>query len=102
MRYSPPSPCCAGFFIIVEFDGIKNTLHDTHQTVKITTITGDIMSKILKELARGAASGKVLKLTGEDIQAHINNGLIKIKDTFPKITIYEITEKGRKLLGEDD
>ena len=59
-------------------------------------------TKILNILSKGDASGAALKATGEDIQAHINNGLIKIKDTFPKITIYEITDKGRKLVGEDD
>ena len=59
-------------------------------------------SKILNILAKGDISGAVLKSTGEDIQAHINNGLIKIKKVYPKITIYEITDKGRKLVGEEN
>jgi predicted transcriptional regulator len=60
------------------------------------------MSKILKLLKGGPASSNLLRQTGEDLQPLINNGLIKIKEAFPRITIYEITAKGLAILGDED
>ena len=60
------------------------------------------MSKILYILKGGPVSSNVLRLTGEDMQPLLNNGLIKIKEAFPKITIYEITAKGLAILGDED